>query len=233
MTAETADVAQVACDKCGTSYKQIVMGNPFGAAPARFGECPACSANGARLREREGRKRLVRHRLSQCGCKPPEVWPAVSGVIEELLDIHAPGLLLVVGGIEDGKTTVAKAWVTRRIAQNNQQAVYARVPHLLRLPLHEVGAEIERLGAADCLALDDLASGDTAYKSWETDRIIELLSLRKGRQTLITTPCALRGAIGPLLQHRAGQSLTARILKSLATGHGGRRRVYNLGACHE
>ena len=149
-----------------------------------------------------------------------------------MLGTNAPGLLLVSGGIDDGKTTVAKAWVVGQIKKHGRQAVYARAPHLLRLPQYDVGEEISRLGAVECLALDDLAAGTAPYKSWEADRIAEVLSLRKGRQTLLTTPCALRSATGPLLQHRAGSDLTARLLKGLVKSSG-RPRVFTLGGGHE
>lgn len=177
------------CTACGGPIIVLSLPSPWGTATTVRGTCPQCEK---RIQREAVSARAAAQRqdwLAECGCDEPTVYPSIRQHVQQALDVpEEPGVIWVYGEMCSGRSTVAATWVRRSIVEHGARALYVDVSALARMPAQEASSLISR--AADCprIAIDGLGQSPQPLALWQVSRLVDLVTGRGNRWTLVTSP---------------------------------------------
>lgn len=149
--------------------------------------CDFCGPAIVRELQEDKRQARVNTALNDCGTtRPKNVPPALAAVVGDVLGRSTePGaLVVIVGGVESGKTTVARGWVVGMVEAGHRAlyvpAVEAMAPH--------ADALVAEWSRFDAVAVDGLGADGARLSEWQSTRLAQLCSAMKDGRLLLTTP---------------------------------------------
>lgn len=178
------------CARCGRT-REVLRLTVCGIVSEFPRPCVFCAPAITREHDENERRSRVQMALNDCGTtRPRDVPPELSVVLDEVVErTKDPGsLVVVVGGIETGKTTIARGWVVA-MAERGLSALY--LPAVQAMAPH-ADALVADWAKFDAVAVDGLAQDGARLNEWQSTRLAHLCSSMKEHRLLLTTPWARR-----------------------------------------
>jgi hypothetical protein len=208
---KTLERVEDRCPTCGGIVVSLKVRLPWGVDDVQ-GTCGRCADVAALAERRAFEARALAMARAETG-GDVDVWPGLEPHVRRVMEMTNPGLILVVGDMMSGRTTLARAWVERSIRQVGVAALYLPAADVIRMQASDLPEASARWETVPRLALDGVAQWGASIPTWQADRLAQILSARHRLLTLVTVPIeAAESPGGVVLAERLGVDLARRLL---------------------